>query len=94
MVKYYAPAYKCRFEIITFLLNFRKTESVNRSGQPSWLSISLDAALGCKINVFQIRRMMTAHRQTIETHSIGVRNFSSSVPLVTIHPLATPIICR
>lgn len=69
----------------------RKSESANRSGQPSWLSISLDAALGCRTNVFQIRRMTTAHRRANERSSIaGIQSIFS----VTIHPLASPVICR
>lgn len=73
---------------------FRKSDSSNKSGQPSWLSISLDAALGCRTNVFQIRRMTTAHRRANERHSASVQSVLPNVPLVTIHPLASPVICR
>lgn len=72
---------------------FSKSDSSNRSGQPSWLSISLDAALGCRTNVFQIRRLTTAHRRANERHSV-TNVLSPNVPLVTIHPLASPVICR
>ncbi|KFM63905.1 E3 ubiquitin-protein ligase HUWE1, partial [Stegodyphus mimosarum] len=72
-----------------------KQDSSNRGGQPSWLSISLDAALGCRTNVFQIRRLTTAHRRANERHILGVQNvLSPNIPLVTIHPLASPVICR
>ncbi|GBM42389.1 E3 ubiquitin-protein ligase HUWE1 [Araneus ventricosus] len=72
-----------------------KIEPSNRSGPPSWLSISLDAALGCRTNVFQIRRLTTAHRRANERHTFGIQSvLSPNVPLVTIHPLASPVICR
>lgn len=52
----------------------------------SWLSISLDAALGCRTNVFQIIR------------SGGKKSGSSSsgqtTHFVTIHPQAAPLVCR
>lgn len=71
-----------------------RLESASRSNQPSWLSISLDAALGCRTNVFQIHR---------HTHNVGPKKPSekhSSVttgicqPVVTIHPQASPIVFR
>ncbi|KAF8790741.1 E3 ubiquitin-protein ligase HUWE1 like protein [Argiope bruennichi] len=72
-----------------------KIEPSNRSCSPSWLSISLDAALGCRTNVFQIRRLTTAHRRANERQTFGIQSvLSPNVPLVTIHPLASPVICR
>lgn len=64
-----------------------QTESaqMNRSearNQGSWLSISLEAALGCRANVFQIQRMA------------GKKHTSSGAAVVTIHPQAAPIVCR
>ena len=50
--------------------------------QGSWLSISLEAALGCRANVFQIQRMA------------GKKHTSSGSATVTIHPQAAPIVCR
>lgn len=50
--------------------------------QGSWLSISLEAALGCRANVFQIQRVS------------GKKHTSSSTAVVTIHPQAAPIVCR
>ncbi|CAN7974738.1 unnamed protein product, partial [Ixodes persulcatus] len=47
--------------------------------QPSWLSISLDAALGCRTNVFQVVRHCSARRPC---------------PQVSIHPQASPVVCR
>eukprot|EP00058_Branchiostoma_floridae_P017429 XP_002602917.1 hypothetical protein BRAFLDRAFT_128503 [Branchiostoma floridae] len=53
-----------------------------RTSQPSWLSISLDAALGCRANVFQIQK--TGGKKHVERHSGAVH----------IHPQASPIVCR
>ncbi|XP_060587198.1 E3 ubiquitin-protein ligase HUWE1-like isoform X3 [Ruditapes philippinarum] len=50
--------------------------------QGPWLSISLEAALGCRANVFQIHRAM------------GKKHSSSGNTCVTIHPQASPIVCR
>ncbi|XP_053377275.1 E3 ubiquitin-protein ligase HUWE1-like isoform X3 [Mercenaria mercenaria] len=50
--------------------------------QGPWLSISLEAALGCRANVFQIHR------------ALGKKHSSSGNTLVTIHPQAAPIVCR
>ncbi|CAN8025340.1 unnamed protein product, partial [Ixodes persulcatus] len=47
--------------------------------QPSWLSISLDAALGCRTNVFQVVRHCSTRRPC---------------PQVSIHPQASPVVCR
>ncbi|XP_064483541.1 E3 ubiquitin-protein ligase HUWE1-like isoform X1 [Ornithodoros turicata] len=54
-------------------------QSDTRLSQPSWLSISLDAALGCRTSVFQIYRQSGSRRPC---------------PQVTIHPQASPIVCR
>lgn len=50
--------------------------------QGSWLSISLEAALGCRANVFQISRQA------------GKKHSSVSSGQVTIHPQAAPVVCR
>lgn len=50
----------------------------------SWLSISLDAALGCRANVFQIQRPSGGKRS----------DKCSSTPSVTIHPQASPVVIR
>ena len=49
---------------------------------PTWLAMSMDAALGCRTHVFQIQR-----------HS-GRKYSSSSGSNLSIHPQASPIICR
>jgi E3 ubiquitin-protein ligase HUWE1 len=61
--------------------------------QPTWLSISLDAALGCRANVFQISRNAPSptggggatskkHNSVVSTTNVG------------IHPQASPLVCR
>ena len=50
----------------------------------SWLSISLDAALGCRTNVFQVQRSNTNKKLT----------FNSAMAPVTIHPQAAPLVSR
>jgi E3 ubiquitin-protein ligase HUWE1 len=51
---------------------------------PSWLNISLDAALGCRANVFHILKPSSAG---------GVKKQGASSS-ITIHSQAAPIICR
>ena len=48
--------------------------------QPSWLSISLDAALGSRANVFQMHR--------------GHGKKTPANTAVNIHPQAAPVVCR
>ncbi|XP_055882443.1 E3 ubiquitin-protein ligase HUWE1-like isoform X4 [Biomphalaria glabrata] len=52
-------------------------------GTGYWLSISLEAALGCRANVFQIQ-----HK------SYGKKSSSSSPAQINIHPQAAPVVCR
>ncbi len=77
------------------------TESASRvacvtsrvSGQPTWLSMSLDAALGCRANVFQIQRGSAPSSPAVIATPVGSgggRKASS----VSIHPQASPVVCR
>lgn len=71
-----------------------RSDPPNR-GQPSWLSISLDAALGCRTNVFQIHRLSTSQRRYNERHpSYSQSMYSGNAAVVTIHPQASPVVCR
>uniref|UniRef100_A0A3B3WWL6 E3 ubiquitin-protein ligase HUWE1 n=1 Tax=Poecilia mexicana TaxID=48701 RepID=A0A3B3WWL6_9TELE len=54
------------------------------SSQLSWLSVSMDAALGCRTNIFQIQR--ASGRKHGDRHSTG--------STVHIHPQAAPVVCR
>lgn len=52
---------------------------------PSWLSMSMDAALGCRASIFQIQR----------TQPTGKRTSSAALTTsVHIHPQASPLVCR
>ncbi|XP_039631653.1 E3 ubiquitin-protein ligase HUWE1 isoform X3 [Polypterus senegalus] len=55
------------------------------SSQLSWLSVSMDAALGCRTNIFQIQR--SAGRKHTERHA-------GCGSTVHIHPQAAPVVCR
>ncbi|XP_041429057.1 E3 ubiquitin-protein ligase HUWE1 isoform X4 [Xenopus laevis] len=61
-----------------------KMESRN-SNQLSWLSVSMDAALGCRTNIFQIQRSLG--RKHTEKHA-------ACGSTVHIHPQAAPVVCR
>lgn len=47
-----------------------------------WLSISLEAALGCRANVFQIQR------------APGKKLTNSSSSVISVHPQAAPVVCK
>ena len=79
------------------------------SSQLSWLSVSMDAALGCRTNIFQIQRVSsrkhadrhTAGGSTGSTSLGGVSGTAAGVTLaggggstVHIHPQAAPVVCR
>ncbi|XP_038603573.1 E3 ubiquitin-protein ligase HUWE1 isoform X3 [Tachyglossus aculeatus] len=55
------------------------------SNQLSWLSVSMDAALGCRTNIFQIQR--SGGRKHTEKHA-------GCGATVHIHPQAAPVVCR
>lgn len=55
------------------------------STAPTWLSMSMDAALGCRASIFQIQR----------TQQTGKRTSSAALPTaVNIHPQASALVCR
>uniref|UniRef100_A0A8C7QUY2 HECT-type E3 ubiquitin transferase n=1 Tax=Oncorhynchus mykiss TaxID=8022 RepID=A0A8C7QUY2_ONCMY len=54
------------------------------SSQLSWLSVSMDAALGCRTNIFQIQRGSAA----------GMTCAGGGGSTVHIHPQAAPVVCR
>ena len=64
---------------------------------PGWLSISLDAALGCRANVFQMQRaaaVAAQHSTGKKTPVSAATSASAAAAAVTIHPQAAPIVCR
>ncbi|XP_058874630.1 E3 ubiquitin-protein ligase HUWE1 [Acipenser ruthenus] len=77
-----------------------KVESKS-SSQLSWLSVSMDAALGCRTSIFQIQR--SAGRKHTERHSGGSAGGGGGGAgaggggggsTVHIHPQAAPVVCR
>lgn len=79
------------------------------SSQLSWLSVSMDAALGCRTNIFQIQR--ASGRKHADRHSAGGSSGSGTLggvsggaasvtcaggggSTVHIHPQAAPVVCR
>ncbi|KAM9344280.1 E3 ubiquitin-protein ligase HUWE1 isoform 5-T6 [Pholidichthys leucotaenia] len=79
------------------------------SSQLSWLSVSMDAALGCRTNIFQIQR--ASGRKHADRHSTGSSTGSGTLggvsgtpasvtcaggggSTVHIHPQAAPVVCR
>ncbi|XP_017342507.1 E3 ubiquitin-protein ligase HUWE1 isoform X3 [Ictalurus punctatus] len=80
------------------------------SSQLSWLSVSMDAALGCRTNIFQIQR--ASGRKHADRHSSGGAMSSAGLgggvsgtgagvscsggggSTVHIHPQAAPVVCR
>nr|XP_057941106.1 E3 ubiquitin-protein ligase HUWE1 isoform X7 [Doryrhamphus excisus] len=79
------------------------------SSQLSWLSVSMDAALGCRTNIFQIQRV--SGRKHADRHSAGGSAASAALggvsgttagvtcaggggSTVHIHPQAAPVVCR
>lgn len=89
------------------LLNRVESRSSN---QLSWLSVSMDAALGCRTNIFQIQRV--SGRKHADRHSAGGAMSSAALgggvsgttggvsctggggSTVHIHPQAAPVVCR
>ena len=59
------------------------SSKVEARNHGSWLSISLEAALGCRANVFQIQRT-----------GGGKKHCSGGNAQVTVHPQAAPVVCR
>uniref|UniRef100_A0A4W5NRB2 HECT, UBA and WWE domain containing E3 ubiquitin protein ligase 1 n=1 Tax=Hucho hucho TaxID=62062 RepID=A0A4W5NRB2_9TELE len=70
-------------------------ELINRvesrsSSQLSWLSVSMDAALGCRTNIFQIQRA-SGRKHGV---TAGVTCAGGGGSTVHIHPQAAPVVCR
>ena len=73
-----------------FSSDISKTES-GKSGSsgatttsPSWLNISMDAALGFRANVFQVCRVSTGKKNTS----------NGNTSTIAIHPGASSVVCR
>nr|XP_006822183.1 PREDICTED: E3 ubiquitin-protein ligase HUWE1-like [Saccoglossus kowalevskii] len=69
-------------EVLPSTSPMQRTDSF-KSNQPSWLSVSMDAALGCRTNVFQIQRSVCGKKASEKSHTV-----------IQIHPQAAPVVCR
>lgn len=80
----YFPITGCHIlqTLMSILLIFRSAPG--HQAVASWLSISLDAALGCRTNVFQIQRSSTGKKVAS----------NPTCQVVTIHPQAAPLVSR
>jgi E3 ubiquitin-protein ligase HUWE1 len=56
--------------------------------RPHWLNIRLDAALGCRANVFVVKKQLS----TIIANS-GKKQQKKEIP-ISLHPKAAPVVCR
>ena len=66
------------------------------STAPSWLNISLDAALGFRANVFQINRtaLPTGGKKSSALSGSSTTQPSSPENSISIHTGATSVVCR
>jgi E3 ubiquitin-protein ligase HUWE1 len=74
-------------------------DSLTASGHsevPTWLNIYLCAALGSQANVFQLQRTCPAvkHKASSAGRLSSVSQTSHTATNISIHPQASPIICR
>ena len=64
-----------------------------RSSQPSWLNISMDAALGFRANVFQISKASGGKKSSGAANTCSEKN-ASMTGSITIHSGASAVVCR
>ena len=74
-----------------------KKDSTSSSGKteksstaPSWLNISLDAALGFRANVFQVTRTCSGGKKSSQSAAFESKQASG----ISIHPGASAVVCR
>lgn len=73
---------KFRRKVTHSNMDFSSPKAVDaRNNAQSWLNISIDAALGCRANVFHILRH-------------GGKKSDRQGNVITIHPQASPTVCR
>ena len=72
------------------------TVGTSSSTAPSWLNISLDAALGFRANVFQINRtaLPTGGKKSSALSGSSTTQSSSPENSISIHTGATSVVCR
>lgn len=59
------------------------TDAKTHNNSAAWLNIKMDAALGCRANVFIVHR-----------NYLGKRNERQGANSVNVHPQAAPVVCR
>jgi E3 ubiquitin-protein ligase HUWE1 len=67
-------------------------KSDKSTSAPSWLNISLDAALGFRANVFQVTRTVPGGKKSSQTSTPS--SDAKPVGMITIHPGASAVVCR
>ena len=65
--------------------NSNAVDKRHNSHTPAWLNISLDAALGCRANVFLLQK---------SSSGTGGKKSAVEHRQIFIHPQAVPTICR
>ena len=61
---------------------------------PSWLNISLDAALGFRANVFQVTRTVPGGKKSSQSVAASGSSEAKTVGAINIHPGASAVVCR
>ena len=70
--------------VLTFFILDKST------APPSWLNISMDAALGFRANVFQVHRVQSSGGKKSGSGGSSTSTASS----IAIHPGASSVVCR
>ena len=65
-----------------------------RISQPSWLNISMDAALGFRANVFQINKVPGGKKSSNSAVASSEKSNSTTIGSITIHSGASAVVCR
>lgn len=84
---HHAPTREWVFDAIMSMLKKADDSKTHESKRtystikPNWLNVSIDAALGCRANVFQLLPKQVKKAQTAQS------------PLITIHPQAAQLVC-
>lgn len=75
------------------------TSSKNSGGEqqrsiPSWLNISMDAALGFRANVFQVTRSTAGGKKSSNGGQAAGAASAAAASTISIHPGASAVVCR
>lgn len=84
---HHAPTREWVFEAVMSMLKkaddskAQEAKKLYSTIKPNWLNISIEAALGCRANVFQLMPKQLKKPQTLQA------------PVITIHPQAAQVVC-